>query len=441
MNRLLHLTKHVQDVAPSHAADEAGFSRRSTLANGDVSADVLGEAGANASRGRRRSGGDCKAVAGPPAPRPETAHYDYRSVDPCPGSPRGFHLRSDLTLDEARHLQIELPTHGYDESFVRVPFAEAVRDGRPLVATEPFRIFSDEGLRIARGEFARNVQHVREICRSTSLRHLGFRSSFYRGFATAPELLKFLSGAAGEAIAAHPHSSNISQVNVGQPGGGAPEMWHQDSVDYVLLTMLGDTTDMQGGELLIYMDEPQADSLDKLAAGAVPREKIVRIPSPPAGYGVFLRGSKLFHNVTGLMQARENRMSIVNSYQRLDVFAPDATRLHSQAAVFGDGHTLANVEFARHRAHRAAGQLEHFLGDIAHWGRDAATLASFLKRAGDELTTAADILRGKVCDMRAEAVGANQAQAEVASSQDVVAATGAKKPPRRTDAPDRRASM
>ena len=203
----------------------------------------------------------------------------------------------------------------------------------------------------------------------------------------------------------HAHASNHSQINVGKRGGGAPERWHLDGVDYVLIVMLSDTTEMRGGEILVHLDRPRADTLAGLGSGEL-RDKIWRIPAPPAGYGIFLKGGELFHTVTSVESAREDRLSVVQSFQLLDVFAPDRAHLHSQAEVYGDGYDQANVEFARHRAHRVAGQLEYLLRDVAHWGADATTLASFLQRSGEELASAAAILRGEVSDMKQEAVGA-----------------------------------
>jgi hypothetical protein len=93
---------------------------------------------------------------------------------------------------------------------------------------------------------------------------------------------------------------------------------------------------------------------------------------------MFMQGSKMVHHVTPVMNAREPRLSLVNSYVRCDVTHPDATKnplffffffcknslivhrldtfLHN-----GDPEHVSRVDFARHKAWRAQAILQSIL--------------------------------------------------------------------------------
>jgi len=175
--------------------------------------------------------------------------------------------------------------------------------------------------------------------------------------------------------------------------------------------MLSDPTGMTGGEWQALLDTPNDETLARISAGTVPEESIAKIQPPPAGFGLFMRGSEIYHTVSRVENALPNqtRISMVNSYQSRDVFRQDSTRLHSQRNVFGDAEHICHFEFARHKAHRVAGQLECFSKSTEHWQSSAESCnedwANALESAGNELTRAAAILRGEISDSSAAAIG------------------------------------
>lgn len=205
----------------------------------------------------------------------------------------------------------------------------------------------------------------------------------------------------------HTMSMNISHTNVGKIGvGRAVDKWHTDSVDYVLIIILSDLADMKGGELRV-LQRPDAtgNTFTELQKAGVPENLVETVKYTAAGYGIFMQGSKILHTVNGVLAAREPRISLVNSYMTLRPFSTDTTRYHTfiKPGNINDGEAIASVEFARHKAWRAAGQMKALLQAARFEGGPCASLnpaqlSAALRTAGEELRYAADLLDGIIDD-------------------------------------------
>jgi hypothetical protein len=161
-----------------------------------------------------------------------------------------------IAFDPSIHLQIEPPDGVKNLKFENIsyPFLphEALHNG--LAYTKPFRILSDAGVKAARTSME---EHISTLGKSNDraskyVRGLGYVSQFHRDLAYSPKVLELLSDFADEKIVPHSMTMNISHCNIGEIATGKPvDKWHVDSVDYVLIVILSDLTDMVGGELRV----------------------------------------------------------------------------------------------------------------------------------------------------------------------------------------------
>ena len=104
--------------------------------------------------------------------------------------PDGFALDpTEPRFDSAVHLQIELPTAVHSSDFVNYsfPYEHGAADSFSLGYTEPFRLLSDEGVRVLQAIVSKNECHAKSNERTPKcLRGLGYRSSFVRDMAYHP---------------------------------------------------------------------------------------------------------------------------------------------------------------------------------------------------------------------------------------------------------------
>jgi hypothetical protein len=112
-----------------------------------------------------------------------------------------------------------------------------------------------------------------------------------------------------------------------------------------------------------------------------------------------MQGCKILHTVSEVMSAREPRWSLVNSYMSGRVFIqPDKTRFNTYVRY--EGHDIASVDLARHKAWRVGGQLE-FIRKNASYDPSVASpadLSALLRSAAAELSFAADLIDKKEDD-------------------------------------------
>ena len=318
-------------------------------------------------------------------------------------APRG---REPFAFDPRVHLQLEAPRYVQDLDGETFSFPVcAVRRGagpeekrggafRGLAYSAPFRVLSDEGVRALRSVISENEKYATSVPGRIPkcIRGLGYRSQFVHDLGYSPDVLAHLAGCAGEHITPHGMSSNLSQVNFGEIGAGVKvDQWHLDSVPYVMVLLMSDATDMVGGELQV----ARIPGDPRVALSAVQSNKVdpafidtVKYPGP--GYAIFMQGSRIAHGVTPVLSARENRLTVVTSYQNCDVFAEDRTvyrtfRLMADA----EGKEMAPFEYGRHVAWRVSGQLDHLLNKANYFGWSRRHgLADALQQAADELTRA-----------------------------------------------------
>ena len=266
-----------------------------------------------------------------------------------------------------------------------------------MAYTASFRVLSDEGVRAMRAVIRCNEKFAKSNERTPkTLRGLGYRSKFVRDFAYSPEVLDFLSRMSGEPMHPHDMSMNIAQINFGEIGDGRPvDKWHLDSVPYVMVVLLSDATDMQGGELKVArLADPHA-ALRHVQQNTMDPRFVDTVSYPGPGHAIFMQGSRIAHGVSPVKFAREPRLTLVNSYQSRNPFVPTQTCYRTFKVQ--DPSDAAPCEIGRHFAWRAAGKLDYILKQ-GLFEAGAPQLLSVMDAAAEELRVAREFITGQSID-------------------------------------------
>jgi hypothetical protein len=161
------------------------------------------------------------------------------------------------------------------------------------------------------------------------MRGLGYVSKFIQDFNRCPLIAAKMSIFSGKSLTSHAMPMNYSHVNIGIPGTGKKvDQWHLDSVGYVLVVLMSDTTDMVGGELQVLTRDRSDGCLDILNSqtDSYTPSEIMSVDYGQAGRGVFMQGSHIFHQVKAVVSGPRPRISLVNSFMVRDSFEEDWTK-------------------------------------------------------------------------------------------------------------------
>jgi len=285
----------------------------------------------------------------------DTVFQHISSAAPFPQNrPRGYNAHPDsqnslvdggIVFDPAKHLALEDPTwlkmliknqRDDNDDFLQFPVPVNATPGgtafttkntpvafNGLAFTSSFRILSDEGVRALREVIRHNERYAK--CNERipkTLRGLGYRSKFVRDFTYSKDVLNHLSKMSGVPVIPHSANMNIAQINFGQIGVSKKvDQWHLDSVPYVMVILLSDATDMQGGDLQVARLPNAQMALNQIHNDAVDPSSIDVVNYPGPGHAIFMQGSRIAHGVTPVKHAREPRLTLVNSYQSANPFA------------------------------------------------------------------------------------------------------------------------
>jgi hypothetical protein len=317
-----------------------------------------------------------------------------------------------IAFDASKHLvnPLEVPSHikilesdpSAGDQCVKLVEVETATHERKvdlenLAYTAPFRVLSEEGVKAFREVIDDNVEDL-SICTPRNpkiIRALGYVSKFVRDLNESQVLLDHLSSFANVDIAPHPMVTNYSQINFGEPptdqnSSAIPaDVWHLDSVDYVLVIMLTDGFD--GGELLVSNMDPN-QAMDRVRANNLPNEYTSLIKYPKAGYGIFMQGCRIAHAVAPLTGGSTPRITAVNSYSSRDSFRVDRPSIYNALAQ-NHRKEVYDAEYARNIAWRCKGKLEYLIENPQF--EDAEKTDHILKLVIDELTMARSLMKGE----------------------------------------------
>jgi hypothetical protein len=296
---------------------------------------------------------------------------------------------TDPVFDAAKHLE------HWDLSNIRSHKCPGTID--KFGFTEPFKVLSDEGYKIARGILDLEneqgyVQPDRRI--QLCLRGVTYRSPFLRDFSECSELSTLASELSGEPLIIHPIISNHSHVNWGLPTEQTGvvkniDQWHQDSVSHVLIILMSDMSESVGGELeLILKPTDEAFKLLAETNNNIPDDLLVKIRFPGPGYGVFVTGSELVHHVTPLIKSSSPRITLIQSFASADPWVDvDRTKWdYYSKAVSAD---WAGYEWMHYQSWKLGSQLLSLPQRVA-WTPNNTIIANELRKIADALNVAAN---------------------------------------------------
>lgn len=325
--------------------------------------------------------------------------------------------QEEVVFDASKHLAqpLEIPAHikilqsnpSAGEGCVKLVEVDTLTHERKthvenLAYTAPFRVLSDEGVKAFHTVISNNEDLTISTPRNPKfIRALAYTSKFVRDLNECDEMLDHLSKFANVDIAPHPMVTNYSQINYGEPpeevedgsGGTVPaapaDVWHLDSVDYVLVIML--TEGFEGGELLVSNMDPN-QAMERIRANDLPDELTSRIKYPKAGYGIFMQGCRIAHAVAPLTGGKTQRITAVNSYSSRDSFRIDRPSIYN-ALSQNHSKDVYDSEYLRSIAWRCRGKLDYLIENPQFEDLDRAD--DILGVIIDQLSLARRLMKGE----------------------------------------------
>jgi hypothetical protein len=285
----------------------------------------------------------------------------------------------------------------------KIPSFPLPGDANKFGYTAPFKVFTDEGYKIARSilDMEMDQGHIKPDRRiQLCLRGVTYRSPFLRAFSECQELSDLATSLSGEPLIIHPIISNHAHVNWGLPAETTGEVknvdqWHQDSVSHVLIILMSDMTGSVGGELeLILKPTDDAFKLLEETNNNVPDDLLVKVRFPGPGYGLYVTGSELVHHVTPLIKSDSPRITLIQSFASADPWvAVDRTKWdYYSKAVSAD---WGGYEWMHYQSWKLGSQLLSLPQRVA-WTPDNSVVAGELRRIADALTVAANQIERKI---------------------------------------------
>lgn len=230
-----------------------------------------------------------------------------------------------------------------------------------------FKVLSDEGIRAMTLAIESIEKYaVRSVRIPKMLRGGTFRSKFLNGMGHSPAVLRHVSQLAGCEMVYHP--MKIQQLHINfkpdddeEVNGGKKNVdrWHCDSTAFVLIVFATDPDEYTGGELQ-YFEGTREEGTELLKSGAgLPQDRLQNVGRQKLGYGVFMQGSRVFHQVTPVLSGKE-RTTVVYSFQPRNVLALEASLNLSRTYNGVDPLHILLSDWARYRAWKCVRRLELF---------------------------------------------------------------------------------
>lgn len=307
----------------------------------------------------------------------------------------------DFLFDEKIHLDIKAPQFIIDLTFQYIPYPYRHMDKTEFMGlgyTLPFQLLSDKGVDIIKKIVMKNMNIVKENERNSNIRGLAYISTFIRDFSYCKRVIDLFSDITQNALCLHNCFMNIAQINVGKisPNNKPVDQWHTDSVDYVMVLILSNTTSMIGGELqVLEIMDANGQVFNDLKVKGIPSKMVKKIKFPKPGSCILIHGSLLMHSVSPVTKGIEPRFSLINSYITKDVFKRDYTRLSTFRDQSKDPPNIANLEYARHIAWRTRGQLQYILDDMNYAKNNTHDISNIFNNVISELKSAEQIITKK----------------------------------------------
>uniref|UniRef100_A0A7S3H020 Fe2OG dioxygenase domain-containing protein n=1 Tax=Spumella elongata TaxID=89044 RepID=A0A7S3H020_9STRA len=292
-------------------------------------------------------------------------------VDP----PKGYTMETVPTLvnedqvwSDEKHLSLTFPTsiQTLEKDLNNDP--EVVK----FLATDygccsRFRVMSNEGSRVldhvidSLEKYSKSCPRIPKLIRGAT-----FRSEFLNGMGHSSAVLRHVSLLAGCELIYHPMKihqlhvnmkPNDSSTSTNNPVKKNVDRWHCDSTPFVLIVFCTDPDEYTGGTLQFF-NGPKEEGLRILTAGnGLPADRVKNVGRQDKGFGVFMQGWRVFHQVTPVLTG-DARTTMVFSFYPRNVLALEACAHLSQTYAPVDPLYIIMPDWVRFRAWKAARRLE-----------------------------------------------------------------------------------
>ena len=337
--------------------------------------------------------------------------FDSKSCACCPSTerPEGYYeepietLRPDeLIWSDDKHLSLQQPS--------TIKYLDRDLGNDPAVVKQlatnygccsSFRVLSTEGSKVLDHVLNGIDKHAKSSARIPRLIRGGtLRSQFLNGMGHSPAVLRHVSALAGCEMIYHPmkiHQLHINLKPQDTSDGStrqAPkknvDRWHCDSTPFVLIVFCTDPDEYTGGELQ-YFSGPREEGMALLSSGnGLPADRVLNVGRQMKGFGVFMQGWRVFHQVTPVLSGPA-RTTIVYSFYPRNVLALEACTHLSQTYAPVDPVHVIMPDWVRFRAWKVLRRLE--IMQEEHFPRQQAAKRDGLKPSDpnvEELLAAVD---------------------------------------------------
>jgi hypothetical protein len=311
--------------------------------------------------------------------------------------PEGYqYLEDEISYDPAKHLLLEVPERiwsldefGYDSAAIKSCASS-------VAVTSPFRVLSDEGVKVLHGIVTRLKDQRTQLEGSRVPSHLAggvYRSRYLRDFCACPVILEHMSAISGTTLAPHSMPSQQLYVNYAPEDiNKAVDEWHYDGIGFDYVLMMSDPKKLQGGNFEYFkgtkfeiaeMFDLKVHEVRYGIKSDLPGERVIKAQFPAAGYAIFQQGNMVVHRAAKL-DAPGDRITMVPGMVSRDLTFPDPTAIHDMPH-YGEPGIV--VELARHGAWLAHSKLQEFI-QSAPMSEDARVVQQALRNAILDVTEA-----------------------------------------------------
>ena len=289
--------------------------------------------------------------------------------------PPGVSLAEADVPWDARYLQLDATPVAH--TFAELGPVPASILLSPVAVTDPFKLLSEEGARVAL-EIARELEaHALADVRSKRMRGCTYRSEFFAGMYSDPALVSFLSDLAQADLRPHPIGHHRVQLNfVPEELSRAVDVWHYDVVSFDFVMLLTDPRPMRGGNTEYFLGTVEEGEAILLRGDPLPPGRVVQVAYPGAGWAFLQQGHQVLHRAAPLEESYP-RISLVASYYCADSQFREPTILPPLR--IADGRDISLVEWASYAAYRTAAKLERFLDEQPDFDLEPAEVRDRLR--------------------------------------------------------------
>lgn len=146
----------------------------------------------------------------------------------------------------------------------------------------------------------------------------------------------------------------------------------------------------EGGNLQ-YFQGTQDEGLEILKTGnQLPDDRVKGVGRQRRGWGVFMQGSRVFHQVTALLSGHR-RTTVIFSFQPYNVLSPEACPRLSESFFLTDPHHIFLPDWVRYWAWKTGRRAEMYLEHAASAAQEGFADTNLHKSASDFAAAMRDI--------------------------------------------------